>query len=266
MVGTFHRSGETWLYGAPGIHWGISRLTARVAVSPEAAAQAERALGGEYTMLWNGVELNRVRSTEPWPTDGPTVMFLGRDEPRKGLDVLLEAFGNLPPDARLWVVGPGTDRSESRRRYGADRRISWLGEVTNREKWRRLRGADVMCAPSLNGESFGVVLIEGMAAGTPVVASDIPGYRSVIRSGREAALFPAGHPMALAKELLSVLFDAPRRDELVVAGTECAESFSMHNLARRYLGIFEPLVDGRRSARRPRNRWGRHRMLDRRGG
>lgn len=264
MVGTFHRSGETWLYDAPGIHWGVRRLTARVAVSPEAAAQAERAIGGRYARLWNGVEVQRIRSAVPWPTDGPTVMFLGREEPRKGLEVLLEAFGDLPRETRLWVVGPGTERSELRRRHGNDHRISWLGEVTNREKWSRLRGADVMCAPSLSGESFGVVLIEGMAAGTPVVASDIPGYRSVVRTGREAGLFPAGDAGALAKELLAALFEAPRREALIAAGTECAESFSMLNLAQRYLEIFEPLVTADRPSvrRRPTPR---RRILGRRG-
>jgi len=246
MVGTFHRSGSTWLYGAPGMRWGANRLSVRVAVSPQAAAQAKRTLGGEYLLLWNGVDVGRIRTADSWATEGPTIMFVGREEPRKGLAVLLDAFATLPPEVRLWVAGPGTDRSELRERYGGDDRISWLGEIDNQEKWSRLRAADAVCAPSLEGESFGVVLIEGMAAGTPVVASNIPGYRNVAPSGEEVALFPPGDAQELAKRLQEVLFSPELAERLVEAGDRTAERFSTGRLAERYLELFEPLLNGRR--------------------
>ena len=238
MLGTFHRSGASSAYGIPGVRYLASRLSRRVAVSADAAALAHSALGGTYDLLWNGVEVNRIRTAPPWPTDGPTVMFIGRDEPRKGLAVLLEAFSGLPPELRLWVAGPGTVTSSLRARYGGDGRISWLGEISTDEKFSRLRGADVFCVPSIAGESFGIVLLEGMAAGTPVVASDIPGYRNVARKGDEAALFPPGDHQELAKLIHQVLFGSERAEALVAAGDACAESFSMRHLADRYIEMY----------------------------
>ena len=110
------------------------------------------------------------------------------------------------------------------------------------EKRRRLRAADVLCAPSLHGESFGVVLLEGMAAGTCVVASDLPGYRNVARSGREAILVPPGDPAALTAALRGALEDGPATAELLRAGATRAEGFSMHHLAERYIAIYERAV------------------------
>jgi len=136
------------------------------------------------------------------------------------------------------VAGPGTVTSSLRARYGGDGRISWLGEISTDEKFSRLRGADVFCVPSIAGESFGIVLLEGMAAGTPVVASDIPGYRNVARKGDEAALFPPGDHQELAKLIHQVLFGSERAEALVAAGDACAESFSMRHLADRYIEMY----------------------------
>jgi phosphatidylinositol alpha-mannosyltransferase len=169
------------------------------------------------------------------------VFFVGRHEPRKGLDVLLEAFPLLPNDVRLWVAGDGPQTADLRAQH-KDPRIEWLGRIDDAEKAARLRGADVFCAPSLRGESFGVVLLEGMAAQTPVVASDLPGYRNVARSGKDAILVPPGDRQALADALRGVLDDSRCAESLVTSGQQRAEEFSMGNLARRYTELYRTLV------------------------
>ena len=109
---------------------------------------------GQYELVFNGVELAHFAKAEPWPSDGPTIFFLGRHEPRKGLAVLLEAMAELPPSVRLWVAGDGPETDALRRRSAGDVRIEWLGRISEDEKARRLRGADVFCAPSLHGASI----------------------------------------------------------------------------------------------------------------
>src|SRR5580700_2401357 len=160
--------------------------------------RAGAALGGEYIVLFNGIEVERYAKAEPTPTEGPTICFLGRHEPRKGLEVLLEAMAYLPADVRLWIGSDGPQTAELYARSAGDTRISWLGRISDDEKASRLRGCSVFCAPSLGGESFGVVLLEAMAAQAPVVASDLPGYRAVVRADRDALLVPPGDPVALA--------------------------------------------------------------------
>ncbi|HZB71078.1 MAG TPA: glycosyltransferase, partial [Acidimicrobiales bacterium] len=123
-----------------------------------------------------------------------------------------------------------------------DPRVEWLGRLDDEEKARRLRGADVFCAPSLHGESFGVVLLEAMAAATPIVASDLPGYRNVARPGAEALLVPPGDAGALATALREVLTSAGRARELVAAGESRAEALSMDRLAERYLELYAALA------------------------
>ncbi len=208
---------------------------------------AQEALGGEYELVFNGVEVPRFRDAEPWPTDGPTVFFIGRHEPRKGLEVLLEAMAHLPRDTRLWVAGEGQQTAELKRRTSGDPRIEWLGPITEQEKVRRMRGATVFCAPSLHGESFGIVLLEAMAARTPVVASSLPGYANVARAGRDAELVTPGDPVALAESLTTVLRDADRADQLVASGIERADHFSMQRLADIYLECYRGLIHPDRS-------------------
>ena len=138
----------------------------------------------------------------PTPTTRPTIFFCGRHEERKGLAVLLEAFGALP-DRRRGCGSPATGPTTAALRPStpATTRIAWLGRISDAEKFARLRGADVFCAPSLHGESFGVVLIEAMAAGTPVVASGLDGYRNVATDGVDALLVEPGDVDALAAAL-----------------------------------------------------------------
>ena len=128
--------------------------------------------------------------------------------------------------------------------HAGDRRIEWLGTISESEKIARLRGADVFCAPSVGGESFGIVLLEAMAAGTAVVAGDIPGYANVARQGRDALLVPPDDARELAHALTAVLSQADERERLVESGLKRAEEFSMARLAQLYLGRYERLAAG----------------------
>lgn len=244
LVGTFHAAGASASYRWAGraLGWAASRLAVRVAVSEAAATLARTHLGERYEVLPNGIEVARFADAQPWPSEGPTVMFLGRHEPRKGLAVLLEAWADVPGDVTLWVAGDGPETSRLRAATAGDHRVQWLGRVSDDERARRLRGADVFCAPSLGGESFGVVLLEAMAAGTAVVASDLPGYATVARAEREALLVAPGDAPALAKALGQVVGDGERASALVTAGRARAEELSMDRLARRYLERYAALV------------------------
>ena len=252
IVATFHRAGRSSAYSAfmPLTRYAARRVAIRCAVSEDARRTAEEALGGAYVMVFNGIEVDRFAKAQPTPTAGhPTIFFLGRHEPRKGLEVLLQAMPALGPDVRLWVAGDGPQTSQLRERVSGDPRIEWLGRVSDAEVASRLAGADVFCAPSLGGESFGVVLLEAMAARTPIVASDLPGYRRVVRPGVDALLVPPGEVDALARALRSVLTEAAVRTRLADAGADRAETFSMDGLAERYLDIY---AEARRPAVRRR--------------
>jgi phosphatidylinositol alpha-mannosyltransferase len=251
-IGTFHRSGPSTAYRmlGPLARWAAARLDVRCAVSPEAEKTAAAALGGVYEVVGNGVEIDRFVEAEPWPTDGPTLLFVGRHERRKGLGVLLDAFARLDSSGvspTLWVVGDGPETDALRtgaRRTGAAGagRVRWLGRVGDDELASRLRGAHVLCAPSLGGESFGMILLEAMAARTAVVASDIPGYAYVARD--HARLVPPGDVGALAGALSAAVADA-------VAGTGSsalssleaafshASTWSMTALAQRYAQLYD---------------------------
>jgi phosphatidyl-myo-inositol alpha-mannosyltransferase len=243
LVGTFHASGSIGWYrwARPVLRRLANRLDERCAVSPAAADMAAGHLGGRYEILFNGVEVHRWSEPEPAPTSGPTIFFLGRHEPRKGLAVLLEALEHLPADVRVWIGGTGPDTDALRVRYRDDPRLEWLGSISDADKAARLRGADVFCVPSLGGESFGIVLLEAMAARTTVVASDIPAYHEVSRGGRDALLARPGDPYDLAKVLLLALEGGQPVTAAIESGWERAESFSMEALAERYQRCYERL-------------------------
>ena len=243
-VGTFHRAGASQLYAVmrPAARWFANRLAMRCAVSEDARATATAALGGIYEVLYNGIEVERFAKADVWPTDGPTILFIGRHEPRKGLAVLLEAMASLPADVRLWVGSDGPQTAELRDRAAGDERIEWLGRMPDDEVAARLRAADVFCAPSLHGESFGVVLLEAMAAQTPIVASDLPGYRVVARPDVEALLVEPGNAPALARALERALSDRCLTERLVANGEARASCFSMDRLGQRYVELYERLL------------------------
>ena len=245
MVGTFHAAGGSLAYDL--LNGPVRRLRRRMAqtfaVSADAAEMAGDALGGHFEVLFNGVEVDRCADAEPWPTDGPTIFFVGRHEPRKGLGVLVEAMNHLPADVRLWIAGDGPETDRLRAVVAGDPRIEWLGRIGEDEKLSRIRGADVCCAPSLRGESFGMVLLEGMACSTPVVASDIPGYSKVARAGENAVLVPPGDGAALAIGIEKVLRNPDLADRLVANGLERADEFSMRRLADRYRDIYRDVLE-----------------------
>ncbi len=245
MIGTFHAAGGSLAYDLMrrSVRSLAGRLDDRVAVSEDARKMATEALGGEYDLVFNGVELRRYSGGQATPTTGRTILFLGRHEPRKGLAVLLEAMADLPASIRLWVVGEGPETATLQARTAGDPRIEWLGTLSETEKIARLRGADVFCAPSLHGESFGIVLLEAMASSTPIVASDLPGYSNVARSGKDALLVPPGDGAALAGAIRRVLDDADVASALVQSGGERADEFSMARLADLYVDRYRRLLD-----------------------
>ena len=241
LVGTFHAAGTSasYTYLSPILRWLAGRLDVRAVVSQEAEALAIEHLGGTYERLFNGIEIERFADAEPWPTEGRTIFFLGRHEPRKGLDVLLAALPLLPPDVQVWIGSDGPDTDKLKVQYAGDPRLHWLGRLNDEEKRRRLRAADVFCAPSLRGESFGVVLLEAMASRTAIVASNLSGYRLVARPDQDGILVEPGDVAALGDALCRVLDDPGLRDRLVESGTCRAETFSMDRLADLYLEIYE---------------------------
>lgn len=245
VVGTFHRSGLGVGYRAVGLLARplMARLARRFAVSEEAASTARRALGGSYVVLENAVDTTRFAPLGPRPPrPNPLVAFLGRHETRKGLPVLLDAFGMLQREAELEVAGEGPETGELRERFAGNGRVRWLGHLDEGSKADLLRRADIVCVPSTGGESFGLVLLEAMAAGAAVIASDLPGYRKVSHHGAAAALVPPGDARALAMALEDLLGDAGGRRRLAEAGLEVAAAHDVSALAKSYLSHYEELA------------------------
>jgi phosphatidylinositol alpha-mannosyltransferase len=247
MVGTYHRAGVSkWVpVLKPLVMLVGSRLQVRVAVSEAARETAMRSSKGEYEVLFNGVDLDRFAAAESVPTENPTVLFLGRHETRKGLGVLLDAFAMVERPAVLWVAGDGPQGEVQRRRHPESDRVKWLGVLSDREVDARLTGADVLCAPSLRGESFGMVVVEGMAARCSVVASDLQGYRSA--AGGHAVLVPPGDVQALSRALGVALADAAEGSghssvDALKAAEAHAQGWSMEKLAERYVEVYERAI------------------------
>ncbi len=242
-VGTFHAAGSSSSYRLlnPLLRRLIKRIDHGVVVSKDALALVQAHFGVDYEVLFNAVEIKVIRSIPPIPTARRTVFFCGRHEERKGLRILIDAFETMPADVDLLIASDGPDTAELMRHTAHDPRVHWLGRITDREKFARLRGADVFCAPSLGGESFGIVLIEAMAAGTTVVASDLPGYRNVATDGEDALLTAPGSVGDLAGALRRVLDDDALAAGLRRTGSARAEQFAMTALADRYVEIYEGL-------------------------
>jgi phosphatidylinositol alpha-mannosyltransferase len=240
LVGTFHMVAATprW-YGTfgPICRQSLERLRVRIAVSEAARRYVARACPGEYEIVPNGLDLaGRPRRHAG---RGTTIAFVGRPEPRKGLPILLDALALLPSTVRLLLIGP--DRANvaaaaRRTRLSADR-LSIHGRVDDRERDRLLRTADVFCAPSLGRESFGVVLTEAMAAGLPVVATDIDGYRDVV-DDRCALTVRPGDARSLAAALAAYLDDPGARTRAGTAGRARAERLAWPRIADRLLDAY----------------------------
>jgi phosphatidylinositol alpha-mannosyltransferase len=190
-------------------------------VSPAAAAYARRGTGREAEIVPNGIDHAALAALAP-ARCGSRILFIGRDEPRKGLNVLRKAHARLGDGVELVLVGP-------------------TGYVPEAQLRRELARADVLVAPSLGGESFGVVLAEAMAAGVPVVASDIAGYREVLPE-TAGVLVPAGDVAALADALEELLADEQRRVQMGHAGRTAAEQYAWPQIATRTLAVYERVL------------------------
>ncbi len=237
VVATFHRSGVPLAapLAAPATRWMCDRIQVRVAVSEVARRTAAAWCAGGIEVLFNGLDMDRFSGAFPAASKLPAVVFLGRHEQRKGLGVLLEAFSNSELGAELWVIGTGPDTASLRARYPESDRVRWLGALSDEEAASRLRGASVLCAPSLGGESFGMVLLEGMAARCRVVASDIAGYREA--AGGHAVLVPPGDVGALQGALAAAL-STPCDSLAIEAAASYAREWSMDRLAQRYVEAY----------------------------
>jgi phosphatidylinositol alpha-mannosyltransferase len=230
----------------------LEKINGRIAVSPAARKVIVEHLGGDAVVIPNGVAVSRFEDAAPlpgYPREGGTVGFVGRyDEPRKGMDVLVSALELLVPQRpglQLLVAGRG-EAADFRAQLppSLTERVELLGQVSEPDKVSLLRSVDVYCAPNTGQESFGIILLEAMAAHTPVVASDIDAFRRVLDGGRAGELFPVGDPVALAAALTSVLDDPARRADLIAAGIRAVAPFDWPAVTKQILRVYELAIAG----------------------
>jgi phosphatidylinositol alpha-mannosyltransferase len=254
VVATFHFAGERSrrMVAARGVlQLVLEKITARIAVSALARRAQVEHLGGGAVEIPNGVVVSRFAGAAPmdgWPgaelgSVGSTVGFLGRfTEPRKGFDILADALGRLAPerpDLRLLVAGPG-DADELAERVPAALRghLTFLGRISEAEKPAMLSSTHVYAAPNTGGESFGMILTEAMAAGTPVLASDLDAFRRVLDGGRAGALFTTGDAGSLATGLAALLDDPARRTALAARARQVVAAYDWPAVADRVLEVY----------------------------
>jgi len=276
LVGTFHTYSENVITNgiAANVLGGrrrMNRLHARIAVSDAAAWTARRFYGGRYRIIPNGVQIpdasqlaggDRARelacdSELPHPPAGEPyagaqapplqrplrILFIGQAVQRKGLPVLLRAFEALREQVPATLTLVGASDHEVAHMMLDDRGVHALGKVSEERKLAELARADVLCAPSLGGESFGMVLTEAFAAATPVVASDIPGYRDVLRHERDGLLVTPGDALALAEALRTLALEQSLRASMSLAARERAERYAWPHVAAEVLDCYEQAID-----------------------
>jgi phosphatidylinositol alpha-mannosyltransferase len=247
------RKSRVLLATQPVLRSALEKIDGRIAVSEAARSTLVEHLGGDAVLIPNGVATRRYRHAEPfdgWPGEGGAIGFLGRmDEPRKGLPILLRAFEALAPGRpglRLLIGGYGdVDDQRSRLPEELRDRAVFLGELSEEDKVRLLHSVDVFCSPNTGGESFGIVTAEAMAAGLPIVASDIPAFRDVLRGGQAGELFVTGDPDDLARVTAGLLDDPARRAELSVAALDAVADYDWGTVAQSVLNVYETVVLGR---------------------
>ncbi len=252
IVATFHTSTTKSL--TLSVFQGILRpwhekIVGRIAVSDLARRWQMEALGSDAVEIPNGVDVPAIAGApllDGYPRDGKSVLFLGRfDEPRKGMAVLLGALPQLVahfPDIELLVVGRG-DQDELCEEAGElAHHLRFLGQVDDAQKASAMRSADVYCAPNTGGESFGIVLVEAMAAGTPVVASDLDAFRRVLLDGAAGCLVPVDDSAALGAALISVLGDEAARKRYVDTATEAVQRYDWPVVARQIMRVYETVA------------------------
>ncbi len=249
VVGTFHtystKPVPNYVANGVGARRLFNRLSARIAVSEAAAWTGRRWYGGRYTIIPNGVDVDAPPQAPRAPGSDLRILFVGRPEERKGLPILLTAFGALVEHVptRLTVIGA---EREDVLRYLADPEligsIDVRGRVSGDDLWRQLHEADVLCAPSLSGESFGMVLTEAFAAGTPVIASEIAGYSDVVTDGVDGILVPPADPQRLAEELQRVHHEPRRLREMGEAARRSAQRYAWPRIADEVTAVYERAI------------------------
>uniref|UniRef100_UPI003D90F762 glycosyltransferase family 4 protein n=1 Tax=Gordonia sp. B7-2 TaxID=3420932 RepID=UPI003D90F762 len=254
IVTTFHTatSRSLWLSTFQGIlrpyH---ERIAGKIAVSELARRWQMESLGSDAVEIPNGINVSAFADAEPldgYPWPGGSVLFLGRfDEPRKGIDILMRALPAIVeqfPDVRILVVGGGNQRALRRRAGDLADHLVFLGQVDDATKARALRSVDVYCAPNLGGESFGIVLVEAMAAGAAVIASSLNAFRRVLDDGRAGRLVTTGSPEELAEGVVDLLSDTQARAELVRAGRVRADRYDWSRVADQILRVYDTVTVG----------------------
>jgi len=230
----------------------LEKITGRIAVSALARRWQVEALGSDGVEIPNGVHVGAFASAEPlpgYPRSGGTLAFVGRyDEPRKGMPVLLAALPGLlrlHPELQVLVVGRG-EEAALRKAAGPEvaPHLRLLGQVSNAVKASALSSADVYCAPNTGGESFGIVLVEAMAAGTAVAASDLEAFRRVLDDGDCGQLVASGDVGAWTRTLDGLLTDADRRSRLVQAGSRAVAAYDWPVVAQQVLRVYETVTVG----------------------
>ncbi len=234
----------------PVLRSALEKINGRIAVSEAARTTLVEHLGGDAVLIPNGVTVSRYEKAEPlagWPGEGGAIGFLGRmDEPRKGLPVLLRAFeiiGRERPGLRLLIAGPG-DGDDVLARVPAELRdrVVLLGQVSEAVKVQVYHSVDVFCAPNTGGESFGIVLAEAMAAGAPIVASDLDAFRRVLRRGAAGELFANGDAEDLAAAIGRLLDDPRRRATLSAAASAAVRDYDWPKIARDVVQVYEAVL------------------------
>lgn len=259
-VGTFHAFAQShigYYYGRYVLRYFTNKLDARIAVSLPAYDFISQYFKGDYEIIPNPIDLNRFsKRAEPLAQfqDGKlNIIFVGRfSERRKGFKFLLKAFNYVRqqlPNVRLIVVGKGDTRGYQRYlRNNNIQNVVFTGFVSDEDLPRYYQSAHVFCAPSIGGESFGIVLVEAMASGLPIVASDIPGYASVVEHGKQGLLIEPKNIEMLAMSLIRLLADQNLRQQMSEAGRAKAPQYSWKSVAQKVLEIYER-GESRRRAR-----------------
>ena len=230
----------------------LEKISGRIAVSAAARKVIVEHLGGDAVVIPNGVAVARYAGAQPlpgYPREGATIGFIGRyDEARKGMDVLTAALAELierRPGLRLVVAGRGeADEFRGGLPSEVSARIDLLGQVSEDDKARMLRSVDIYCAPNTGQESFGIILLEALAAGTPIVASDLDAFKQVLRRGEVGRLFPVGDPHQLALAIEELLDDPPLRASLAAAGAAAVAPFDWTVIAAQVMRVYEVAVSG----------------------